>query len=141
MDPINTASHPAASLTRIRQWSAVAPSEIAHPVSSGQGDQDLRRRVGEFVGDIFYGTLIRQMHASKLKGDHFHGGRGEEVFQGQMGMELAKRMGRAANDPISNRLYESLRRHMHKNQTTPGPRAAEDPGSSGEIIDRVGSGL
>ncbi len=141
MDPINTANHPAASLTRIRQWSAAAPSEIALPASSGQGDQDLRRRVGEFVGDIFYGTLMRQMYASKLKGEQFHGGRGEEVFQGQLGMELAKRMGRAANDPISNRIYESLRRHMPKNQTTPEPRAAEDPGTSGEVIDRVGSGL
>jgi hypothetical protein len=140
MDPINTANHPATRLTTIGQWSAGAPSEIAYPASSGQEDQNLRRRVGEFVGDIFYGTLIRQMYASKLKGTHFHGGRGEEVFQGQLGMELARRMGRAANDPIANRLYESLRRNTGQQRTSPEPRDAEDPGPSDEMIDRVGSG-
>ena len=53
-----------------------------------------RKRVGELVGNVFYGTLIKQMQASKLKGTVMHGGRGEEVFGGQLGLELAKRMGR-----------------------------------------------
>ncbi len=55
-------------------------------------------------------------------------------------MELAKRMGRAANDPISNRLFESLRRNMGQQRTSPEPRDTEDPGSSDEMIDPVGSG-
>ena len=41
----------------------------------------LRERVGEIVGQVFFGTLLKQMQASKFKTDYFRGGRGEEVFQ------------------------------------------------------------
>jgi hypothetical protein len=82
-------------------------------VSQARGDE-LRQLVGEFVGNVFYGTVFRQMQASKLKGKYMHGGRGEEIFQAQLGMELAKRMGRAASDPVANSLYESFRRHLEK---------------------------
>ena len=86
-------------------WAATAvPSPKA-----GSGDStEMRDRLGEFVGNVFYGTLIRQMQSSKLKGPFLHGGRGEDVFQGQLGMELAKRLGRAPNDPVTNHLYEAM---------------------------------
>jgi len=73
---------------------------------------DMRAQVGEFVGNVFYGTLLRQMQASKIKGKYFHGGRGEEVFQAQLGMELAKRMGQAPNDPIANEIYDAFVRRI-----------------------------
>lgn len=71
----------------------------------------LRENVGEFVGNVFYGTLMRQMQNSKLKGKYLHGGRGEEVFQSQLNMEYAKRMGRSPNDPIANRIYDAMTRN------------------------------
>ena len=54
------------------------------------------------------------MQSSTLKGEYMHGGRGEEVFQGQLGIELAKRMGGSMGDPVSNRMYESFKRHLTK---------------------------
>lgn len=77
---------------------------------------ELREKVGEFVGQIFYGTLLRQMQESKLKGEYFHGGRGEEVFKAQLGMELARRMGRAPDDPIAGKLYEALQRQRRSDK-------------------------
>jgi Rod binding protein len=90
-------------------------------VDPGQGataptDTELREIVGEFVGNVFYGTLLRQMDQSTLKGKYMHGGRGEEIFQSQLHMEYAKRLGRAPGDPIADRIYESMTR---------GRRAAE----------------
>jgi peptidoglycan hydrolase FlgJ len=81
----------------------------ASPNAAPTGEA-LRKKVGEFVGNIFYGTLLRQMQNSKLKGKYFHGGRGEDVFQGQLGMELASRLGRASNNPVVNRLYGEMSR-------------------------------
>jgi hypothetical protein len=78
--------------------------------TGASSDQGLRKRLGEFVGNIFYGTLIKQMQESKLKGKYFHGGRGEEVFQGQLGMELAGRLGKAANNAVVNSLCASVSR-------------------------------
>lgn len=71
-------------------------------------DPKLREKVGEFVGNVFYGTLLRQMQDSKLKGKYFHGGRGEDVFKGQLNMELAKRMGQSKADPIANSMYDAF---------------------------------
>jgi len=79
-------------------------------VKSSPNASELRDRVGEFVGNVFYGTLFRQLQNSNLKGKYLHGGRGEEVFQSQLHMEYAKRIGRSPNDPISNRIYEALKR-------------------------------
>jgi hypothetical protein len=73
-----------------------------------------RKTVGEFVGNVFYGTLLKQMQESKLKGPFMHGGRGEEVFGNQLAMELAKRMGQSPNDPLAERLYKSIAKRKDK---------------------------
>ena len=72
----------------------------------------MREKVGDLVGNIFYGTLLRQMQESKFKGEYFHGGRGEEVFRAQLGMELAKRMGQSPNDPMANMIYDAFVRRQ-----------------------------
>ncbi len=40
------------------------------------------------------GPVIRQMQDSPFKTKFAHGGRGEEVFGGQLALELSKRVGR-----------------------------------------------
>ena len=79
-------------------------------------EAEMRGIVGEFVGNVFYGTLLRQMEQTTIKGEYMHGGRGEEMFRSQLHMEYAKRLGRAPGDPIANRIYEAMTR---------GQRAAE----------------
>lgn len=86
-------------------------------------DPKLRERVGDFVGNVFYGTLLKELQNSKLKGEYFHGGRGEEVFKGQLYAEYARRLGRAPGDPIANRIYEAMTREANNakadaNETT-----------------------
>lgn len=68
----------------------------------------LRRSAGEFVGQIFYVPLLQEMQKSKFKTKYLSGGRAEEAFQGQLAMEMAKRIGRSANDPVAQRLFESI---------------------------------
>ncbi len=86
----------------------------------------LRERVGEIVGQVFFGTLLKQMQASKLKTDYFRGGRGEEVFQGQLGMELAMRAGRAPGNALTERLYASFARRYGDPAAT-ASRESESP--------------
>ena len=73
---------------------------------------EFRQQVGEFVGNIFYGTLIKQMQASSFKTKYYHGGRGEDVFQGQLGIELAQRLGRSANNPVADRLASVMEKRL-----------------------------
>lgn len=88
----------------------LAPADGASDVVVGRDNGHLRRIVGEFVGNVFYGTLLRQMDQSTIKGKYMHGGRGEEVFQSQLHMEYAKRLGRAPGDPIADRIYDAMTR-------------------------------
>jgi len=83
---------------------AVQKASVANP--------KLREQVGDFVGTIFYGTLLSQLQDSKFKSEYFHGGRGEEIFKGQLYQEYARRIGRSPNDPMSNRIYEAMTRHL-----------------------------
>jgi hypothetical protein len=78
----------------------------------GQKAAALRRATGEFVGDIFYGTLLREMQQSRFKTKYLSGGRAEEAFQGQLSMEIAKRIGRSGKDPVSRRLFDSVARQL-----------------------------
>lgn len=59
-----------------------------------------------WVGMTFYGQLISTMRKSVGKSNYFHGGRGEEVFQGQLDLQLAESMADASAESFSGPLYE-----------------------------------
>lgn len=108
-------------LTANRTFSLPGPSSAAgrvSPLSSMKKPRSLqdRKTVGQFVGNAFYGTLLKQVQESKMKGAFGHGGRGEEVFNGQLSMEFAKRIGQSHNDPLSERLYQSISKHAGKSE-------------------------
>ena len=61
----------------------------------------LRRTTGQVVGTIFYGTLLKSMRNSALRGEYGHGGYGEKVFEGQLDAELATRAGMAKQNGLT----------------------------------------
>jgi hypothetical protein len=73
----------------------------------------LREVSGQIAGSIFYGTLLRSMRESVLKGEHGHGGRGEDIFGAQLHGILAERLGAAKQNPLA----ESLYRHLENQQS------------------------
>jgi hypothetical protein len=78
----------------------ITAATVAQPAASAPG-VELRRTADELVGSVFYGTLLRQLRQSSLKGAYGHGGRGEEVFGAQLDQVLAQRAGRARTNPLS----------------------------------------
>ncbi len=72
----------------------------------------LHEASGEIVGQVFYGTLLKQMRESSLKGEYGHGGRGEEAFAGQYHAILADRMGKAPNNRLADAIYEAYERQQ-----------------------------
>ena len=72
----------------------------------------LRETAGQVVGLLFYGTLLKTMRQSELKGRYGHGGRGEEVFAAQLDGILARRMGSATKGGLKDVLYHALERQQ-----------------------------
>lgn len=127
MEGVTSTMLPAANLGTLRGEAAYAQMSLAsRTMGTGADAKQIREHVGEFVGSVFYGTLMQQMDQAAIKGKYGHGGRGEEIFRGQLDMELAQRMGRAPDDPIANRLYESIMRHLGKGDELNATNAATE---------------
>ncbi len=114
------------SISAIQSGSSPSASHVEGKAAA------LRRSTGEFVGDIFYGTLLRQMQKSGFKTKYMSGGRAEEAFQGQLAQVLAKKIGRSGNDPVTNSLFKSIRHRLGLTED------AQSPGAGTEMPVDVG---
>ncbi len=72
----------------------------------------LRDAAHRIAGSVFYQTMLKTMQNSKLKGEYGHGGRGEDIFAGQLHGILAERMGQATQRGVGEHVY----RHLEKQQ-------------------------
>ncbi len=66
----------------------------------------LREAFDAFVGETFYAHLIQSMRKTIGKPAYFHGGRGEQVFQGQLDQLLAQRMSESSAEQFSGPMFE-----------------------------------
>lgn len=53
----------------------------------------VKETTGRVIGSVFFGTLLKAMRESSLKGEYGHGGRGEEVFTAQLHGLIAEELG------------------------------------------------
>lgn len=96
----------------------------ASPVVEKRLDR-LRESTGQIVGSLFYGTLLKSMRESELKGEYGHGGRGEEIFSAQLHGILAERLGTASSHRgLADGLYG---RFQKQTQLITEARSASEP--------------
>ena len=88
----------------VESVAGITPSESTVPRDLAR----LRKVTGEVVGSVFFGTLLKTMRESNLKGAYGHGGRGEEVFAAQLHGILAERMGGATERGLGDAIYRAL---------------------------------
>jgi hypothetical protein len=68
----------------------------------------LRHAAATVVGTVFFGTLLKTMRESRLRGPFGHGGRGEEIFSAQLHGLLAERAGTSFKGGLGDAVYRSL---------------------------------
>ena len=67
-----------------------------------------------WVGQSFFGTLLKQMRESPFKSELFSGGRGGEAFGSLYDQHLSERMARGAGSKLVNAI---VRKIEHAGQT------------------------
>ena len=72
------------------------------------GNPEAREAAEQLVASALLMPLLKEARNSTLKGELFHGGRGEEAFGQQLDTILADRMVQAANFPLVDRLVQTL---------------------------------
>src|SRR4029079_16116420 len=84
---------------------ANAAQEVAHADQEKKKTQ-LKETFNDFVGETFYGQMLAAMRKTVHKTPYFHGGRPEEVFQGQLDQTLAERLAESTADRFSGPMFE-----------------------------------
>jgi hypothetical protein len=78
------------------------------PATSSKDSPELREAFNDFVGQSFFGELLKQMRATVDKPAYFHGGLGEDIFQAQMDQIVVERISDASGPTFSDPMYELL---------------------------------
>lgn len=96
-------------MTAIDTITIASPSPTSTSTSTTRDPlSKLRDAIDQAVGSIFYGTLLKTMRESPLKGTIGHGGRGEEVFQNQLDQLFVERAGNARSYDLNDTIFERL---------------------------------
>lgn len=76
------------------------------PADTAADDQQLREAFNDFVGQTFFGQMLKAMRNTVGKPAYFHGGRAEEVFTEQLDQVLAEKMTDASADKFTGPMFE-----------------------------------
>jgi hypothetical protein len=75
-------------------------------VEASQTSKDpLREAFTQFVGETFFGQMIKAMRSTVGKPAYFHGGQAEEAFRGQLDLKLAEHMTEASAERFADPLF------------------------------------
>src|SRR4051794_37218534 len=84
---------------------AVEPSP--GPSLKGRGSSDeVREKFTQFVGEAFFGQMMKAMRSTVGKPAYFYGGRAEEVFQGQLDQTMAQHLTKASASKFADPMFE-----------------------------------
>lgn len=83
-------------------------TSAAHGLQLGgmAAGQELKEAFSDFVGQTVFGQLIASMRKTVDKPAYFHGGRAEEVFQGQLDQLLAERISDSSREQFADPMFE-----------------------------------
>jgi hypothetical protein len=70
------------------------------------GDKnEVKEKFTQFVGETFFGQMIKAMRSTVGKPAYFHGGRAEEAFQGLMDQSLSEQLTESTADKFAEPMY------------------------------------
>jgi Rod binding domain-containing protein len=93
------------SINSINLQSATA-SMPAAPSAKGGDNPAVRKAFDQFVGQTFYGEMLKQMRKSQGKIAYMNGGQAEEIFTQQLDQMLNKKMSDTSAHSLSGPMYK-----------------------------------
>lgn len=111
-----------------QQLSLLKPLRPEAPTAKQQiaNAKEVQETFRTFVGESFFGQLMKSMRSTQGKPAYFHGGQAEEVFQSQLDQTLAQEMTAASADKIADPMFRQqfpkeaeLLRHAAENTPKP----------------------
>ena len=94
------------------QLPVTLPPRFSTTDAKTQAPNELREKFTQFVGEAFFGQMIKAMRATVGKPAYFHGGRAEEAFQGQLDQRLAEHLTEASASRFAEPMFERQFPHL-----------------------------
>jgi hypothetical protein len=92
--------------------SNINPSLLAsHPappqtVGANESNSEARERFDQFVGQTFFSQMLASMRKTVGKPEYLHGGRGEEIFRGQLDQILSEDLAQRTAGEFSGPMFD-----------------------------------
>jgi peptidoglycan hydrolase FlgJ len=114
------------------QFASASPAlkGLVHPDGTGakpmslhaksNNQQELKDKFTQFVGEAFYGQMLKAMRSSVGKPAYFYGGHAEEVFQGQLDQTMSEQLTKTSASKFAEPLFE----HQFPNLAASKPAAS-----------------
>jgi Rod binding domain-containing protein len=74
--------------------------------SAGTDNPKLRKAFDSFVGESFYGQMLKSMRTTVGKPAYFYGGHAEEIFTQQLDQVLSRKLSEASADKFTGPMYQ-----------------------------------
>ncbi len=85
---------------------SVASTTPKAPSAKQADNPALRKAFDEFVGETFYGQMLKAMRKTQGEVAYFGGGQAEEIFTQQLDQALTKKMTHIGADKLSGPMYQ-----------------------------------
>ena len=89
------------------------PAELSRAVASRQmpeGVQAARKAVDQFVGETFYGLIMKEMYKSVSNDGLMSGGAGEATLRPYLNQVMSERMAQSRRFAVSEAMFEMIYR-------------------------------
>src|SRR5262245_29081968 len=92
---------------KIPSQGALSAGSASSLAAKGSDKTDeLRAKFTQFVGEAFYGQMLKAMRSTVGKPAYFYGGHAEEVFQGQLDQTMAEHLTKASASKLAEPMFE-----------------------------------
>jgi len=75
-------------------------------LAAPEDNAELKEAFDDFVGQTFYSLMLQQLRETVGEPAYFHGGRAEEVFEGQLDQIIAEELSDASGGSMSGSMFE-----------------------------------
>jgi Rod binding domain-containing protein len=87
---------------------SISAINAASSTRNGHDTPELKKAFSDFVGQTFFGEMMKQMRSSLDKPKFFHGGMGEDIFQSQLDQIMVERISENSASSVSDPMYQLL---------------------------------
>jgi flagellar protein FlgJ len=94
---------------QINTASLTMPTPLEAPaglIAKNNTPAEVKKAFTDFVGQTMFGQTLASMRKTVDKPAYFHGGRAEEVFQGQLDQVLAEKLTEASAETFAGPMFE-----------------------------------